>query len=435
MSTLASETQEKRPLSRSRMLVKMCFLCGSYFFAFALTNYQTVYLKENGFSASRLGILMAICSVVNIFGVSFWGMLSDRFQSLRKVLVVQILAGSLLSLLIPAVGKYIGVVSLAMMIVYPTMNFFRGLSVTFESNLVVRTCQDHKLNYGLVRGLGSLTYTICGLILSAIVGKYCSTADLFWISGLLYLPAVFLILSCPEPSRGIPVEESGKGSTQGKEEESAKNHAQAVPEPEKKHKDRLHLEKLLGSRTYLLFLVFAFVFFIAKYMDFNYLLYFMEDLGVPGSKYGAVVSYRAMYEIPLLFLMGPLRKKVSLRSMIAAGAVLMVVECFGFVFFTHSLGSMLFFCTFYGIGNGMFIGASENYVYQISPEGLKASGQAFYTSVSQTASIVGSLFGGFLYDGIGARFFYMATGVLFAVSILFFILSGHKPAKTAKTTG
>ena len=63
-----------------------------FWFSWSFGSYQTIYLQEVGFTASQLGLLNALTSILSIASVSFWGMVSDRIGSLRKVLIT-VLAG------------------------------------------------------------------------------------------------------------------------------------------------------------------------------------------------------------------------------------------------------------------------------------------------------------------------------------------------------
>ena len=74
-----------------------------FWFAWAFGSYQTIYLQQAGFTASQLGVLNALTSIFSIASVAFWGMVSDRMGSLRKVLILVLLGGSLLFALIPLI--------------------------------------------------------------------------------------------------------------------------------------------------------------------------------------------------------------------------------------------------------------------------------------------------------------------------------------------
>ena len=76
---------------------------GVFWFAWAFGCYQTVYLQSVGFSASTLGVLNAISSAVGIASVTFWGMVSDRTGSLRRVLTMVLAGGALLYAGIPLI--------------------------------------------------------------------------------------------------------------------------------------------------------------------------------------------------------------------------------------------------------------------------------------------------------------------------------------------
>ena len=129
-----------------------------------------------------------------------------------------------------------------------------------------------------------------------------------------------------------------------------------------------------------------------------------------------------------------LRQRFPLRVLVLSAPVLMALECLGFGLFVHSLPGMMVCCTFFGLGNGLFIGSSLNYVYELAPDNLKASAQAFFASVSSVAGILGNLAGGIVFDAIGAKPFYIAVGCAYILSSLIFLLSfRHKKAGRAAT--
>ena len=53
----------------------------------AVGNYQTVYLQSIGFPATDFGLLNAIACAVAIFAMTFWGTVSDRIGSVRKIVI------------------------------------------------------------------------------------------------------------------------------------------------------------------------------------------------------------------------------------------------------------------------------------------------------------------------------------------------------------
>lgn len=376
---------------------------GIFYFAWAFACYQTVYLQSIGFSASSLGVINAVCSAVGIASVSFWGMISDKTGSLRRVLIIVLAGNSILYTLIPQIPTGLAISQLLLFCYVPVVNFFRASMATYADNLLVRNCNELGLNFGVLRSVGSLLFTISSLIAAAWLPAL-GVANTFWITGaLMIVPILFTVFS-REPAARTPVKKSGG----------------------KKGKDKLNLGELFQNKAYVAFLVFGFLFYIAAACGGNYIPYFMESIGVDSKQYGVILAYRAILEIPFLVLMLRLRRKFSLRVMVLAAAVLMSLESLGFSLFANSLPTMLLFCTFFGLGNGLFLGSSINYVYELAPSHLKASAQAFFTSVASVAGILGNLLGGVVYDAIGAKPFYLLVGCLYLLSAGVFLLSFRK---------
>lgn len=66
---------------------------GIFWAAMAVGNYQTVYLQSIGFPATDFGLLNAIACAVAIFAMTFWGTVSDRIGSVRKIVILTLTLG------------------------------------------------------------------------------------------------------------------------------------------------------------------------------------------------------------------------------------------------------------------------------------------------------------------------------------------------------
>ncbi len=370
---------------------QQALICGFFWMAWAVGSYQTVYLQHIGFPASSVGLLNAVCSGVSIVAVTFWGTMSDRIGSVRKVLLILMAVQAVLYSLVPALATALGTrlpLFLAGMMV---VQFFRGPTATFNENLIVRNSAEMRLNYGRIRSIGSLFYAVTGLVMVFLL-RSMSVGNTFWLSAVCMIPVILLVLFSPEPKNGAL----------------------------RREKRKLHLERLFKNRPYVLFLVFTLLFQMGISCEGSFIPYFMENIGIPSTNFGLLLAYRALLEIPLLLLVTWLRRKVPLRAMIVFAPLLMAAECFTLGTVTNSLPAMILFATFFGMGNGLNIAACLNYVYEQAPDDLKASAQAIYTAVCSVAGIVGNLAGGALFDMLGIRSFYLMTGGLFLVSAAFF---------------
>lgn len=374
-----------------------------FWLAWSFSSYQTVYLQEVGFSASQLGLLNALTSGVSIASLAFWGMVSDRIRSLRKVLITVLVGGAVLFALIPAIPTGLPSSPLLLLTLIPVVYFFRGSMSPYAENLLVRNANELRLNYGLLRSVGSFLFTAGGLAITALL-PLVGVPSTFWLSGVMMIPVVILTLLAREPNA---------------------QPAQSVP------KEKLDLSQLFRNMSYVAFLVFGFLFYIAANCEASFFPYFIQGVGVPTDRYVVVLSYRAFLEIPFLLLMVKLRRRFSLGRLVVAAAVLMAVECVFLGLFANSLMSILLCATFFGLGNGLFIGSSLNYLYELAPSHLKASAQAFFSAVSSVAGILGNLLGGLVFDAMGAKPFYLFVATLYFLSVGVFLLTQRQPRKKA----
>lgn len=381
---------------QGRQAIVLVGVNGFFWFAWAFGCYQAVYLQGVGFSASAMGVVNALSSVVGIASVAFWGMASDRIGSLRKVLVTVLIGGSLMYAMIPLVPVEFHGSSILLMCYIPAVCFFRSSMSPYAENLLVRNCNELRLNFGVLRGLGSFLFTVGSLIIAAWLPGL-GVRNTFWVTGLFMLIPITMTFFAREPAAKAPSKKGEKRS--------------------------MNLGELFKNKAYVAFLGFGFIFYIAVACEGNFLPYYMASIGVDSKLYGIILALRATMEIPFLLFMVKLRRRFPLRMLVLGAALLMSVECLGLGLLADSLPAMMLFCMFFGLGNGLFIGSSLNYVYELAPAHLKASAQAFFTSMSSVAGILGNLAGGAVFDAIGAKTFYVTVAVLFAASAGVFLLS------------
>ena len=170
-------------------------------------------------------------------------------------------------------------------------------------------------------------------------------------------------------------------------------------------------------------LIFGFFFYVGTAFESNFLPYLMTSIEIDSTNIGLVLSVRALMEIPFLYFIVKLRRRFQLRYLIMLAAVFMGVECLLLGFFVTSLPEFVVFAAFFGLGNGLFLGTATNYIYEMAPVHLRATAHGLFVSVSQIAGILGNLLGGFLFDAVGGKPFYLIAGGVMFLSVLVFALS------------
>ena len=173
-----------------------------FWFSWSFGSYQTIYLQEVGFTASQLGLLNALTSILSIASVSFWGMVSDRIGSLRKVRHHGA-GGGVGCSPHPPHPRGLPYSTALFFCLVPLVYFFRGSMSTYAENLLVRNSNELRLNYGLLRSVGSFLFMIGSFTISFLLPTV-GVASTFWMAGLLTLIPVFLTFFAREPTPRPP---------------------------------------------------------------------------------------------------------------------------------------------------------------------------------------------------------------------------------------
>ena len=185
---------------------------GIFWAAMAVGNYQTVYLQSIGFPATDFGLLNAIACAVAIFAMTFWGTVSDRIGSVRKIVILTLTLGCGLFIFVPLIPTGQSYSTLLFLILIPIINFFRVPMSPFVDNLTVRNCAEHRLNYGMIRSSGSLLFAIAGVITVNALIPAAGVPSTFWVMGIVMIPAIVLTYFCFEPQSGKRVKKSAAGA-------------------------------------------------------------------------------------------------------------------------------------------------------------------------------------------------------------------------------
>ena len=377
-----------------------------YWFAMATAGYLTVYLQGIGYSPSQIGQISAANAAVRIFAAPIMGIMADKIGSVKKVFITCILIGSLLWALVPfASGIEILGISLTL-IVIPASMFFRNPASALVDNWVVQSVNREGLNYGTIRLWGSISYAVMCMILSAVLPKL----GVEWTFYMLFWLIVPMVLV------SISIKDSGSTVTRKKSLSFRE----------------LRIGRLFKNYYYVTYLIYAIVLNIPMNTGHTFLPYLVEHVGGDTAMIGIITGYKAILEIPMLFIIGPLRKKkVPFYAMLLGAACFYTAEMLLYstaVNFTQ----LVIISTCYGLGGGLSIGAAANYIYTLTPRELKATAQTVNGSVTAVAAIVGSLIGGLLLEKIGIVAYYRLVGLIMAGAAIFFAVTLYLGKKVWK---
>lgn len=384
----------RRPVIESAWL-RFTVLQFVYWFVMAIGNYQTVYLQSRGYTASTIGLINAVLSAVTIMATPVWGMISDRIRSIRRVFLLTLIVGSVLFAFIPAIIG-LPVLSAPLMLVYLSLvYFFRNPANAMMDNWLVRYSNQKGVDYGSIRSFGSLGYAICGVLIAGAVSSF-GTAWTFPVCSAMMALVVAMSLRTDDakpvaPATGAPAREAFNPLT------------------------------LFKNYYFTTFLAFSLLLYIVINSAAAFLPYLLEEVGVSSSRYGLITAYMATLEIPMLLAARPLRRRAPLFALCIASGFCYAAACLLLGTCAHSLGMIVAIETLSGVGSGLLIASAANYIYTLTPENLKATGQSIFVAVTALSGIAGNLIGGAVVDALSAPLLYCIMGVTGLISALFLL--------------
>ena len=161
-------------------------LSGFYFLYFGLLGtlvpYWSLYLKDLGFSAAAIGLLMAIPQLTKIGAPNLWGWLADRSGQRLRI----IRAGNLLAAVVFLPVFWIDQFwSMAALLV--SFSFFWNAVLAQFEVLTLQSLGRQSHRYSLVRLWGSVGFILAVLVLGEALDRF-GTELLPWVlSALLWL--------------------------------------------------------------------------------------------------------------------------------------------------------------------------------------------------------------------------------------------------------
>jgi PPP family 3-phenylpropionic acid transporter len=369
-----------------------------FWFGAAFSVYFTVLLQQQGYSAAQVGVMNAINSVVTIVATPFWGMMADKIRSIRKIFLFTAGLSILSWALVPASLKImVGPVALVYLVV-PAGCFFRNPYGSLLDSYTVQRCDRDGLTYGQVRIWGSISFTIASMALFFILPR--AGVELsFYLYGFASLPFIFLMWNSRDPDviasggqrKALTFRQMGFG-------------------------------RLFKNYYFITFLIFGLFLYLPNTTSNAFMPYLMASVGGDGARYGMIIGLKALLEVPSLLLMRKLRKHFPLPVMLAGAAVFYSIESFLYAN-AGSMTHIVFIQIFQGLGGGLLIGSSANYLYSLSPPELTSTAQTMNGALGALAAILGNLVGGALIVMVGIRRFYLIVSGTLVLALIFFVFT------------
>ncbi|MBD0381130.1 MFS transporter [Paenibacillus sedimenti] len=364
-------------------------LSGVNFFYYAssaiLLPYLPLYLQQKGYSSVDIGLLMMIGPFVSIFAQPFWGYVSDRFQTVKKIvflLWVLSLLGSFGLFLTNGFAWTLGFILL--------LYFFLLPSIPLIDNLVLKSTVQRGISYGSVRLWGSIGFSgvalISGLLLEEL-GGVSRIPYFYW--ALWIFP--FILLAFIKDEAG-----SGQRITLGT------------------------ISSIFSNKSFLWFLFMVLLISIPHRMNDALLGLYLSDLGASDSMVSWAWAIAASSEIPVFALLSRYMHRFHELTMLGIASFLYAIRWLLYMFISDPWGLIAMQATAMFTFAVLWI-VSVQYVVRLLPEQFGSTGQSILAMVFMgLAGIIGGSIGGWLSDEWGGSSMYLfGTIMAFIAACLF----------------
>ena len=353
-------------------------LQGIYWMCFcAMYGFASVFLLDKNFDNQGIGFILAASNILSVVLQPTLGSLIDRLDKLTLKFVMSSI--SMLTIFLLVLLIFLPSLPLQDALLY---TLIVSLTLTLQP-LINSLAFEHinagmAINYGLTRGVGSLSFGITSFFLGQLLSRYNATILPIICLGLYFL-LLILILSFPnidhtDSSLTLPAHPVERLYVQ---------------------ENTLTFIKKYKRFSFLLIGI-AFLFLFHTIVN-TYLVQIVTSLGGDDADFGLALTIATIVELPAMLGFGYLQQKFKSGKMLIFAGIFFVVRSFAFLFST-SLWMLVIAQLLQGLAFAVYTPAISYYVNKLMSHFDKIKGQTFVVGAATLGSVFGSIIAGWLLD-------------------------------------
>ncbi|MFC4766189.1 MFS transporter [Effusibacillus consociatus] len=335
-----------------------------------IISFLPVYFQSEGLSETEIGWLMAIGPCAALFSQPFWGIMSDKYKTIKRMILICLFGVLFSSTILFQMSTFLGLLAACAL-----MFFFNAPTGALADSLTQRTSERYKISFGSIRTFGSLGFAFTALISGQILSQI-GIRNMYY-PYLFYIIIAFLVSwrIFDVPSSNTPVRVTD-----------------AV--------------KLASSPRFFMFLLISMFFSIGHRTNDSFLGLYISKLGGGESLIGlawfvAVLSEALAFATSRFWF----RRYSELTFIIIAGVIYTIRWLLSSIADNSEL--IILLQVFHGLSFGIFYTASFKFISKLAPKELQATGHLLFISVFFGLSgIIGSAVGGAVLERLGGSALY-----------------------------
>ncbi|ALX49075.1 MFS transporter [Lentibacillus amyloliquefaciens] len=357
-------------------------------FSFHATNtiilsFLPLYLEYKGLNGTEIGWVLAVGPLAAIIAQPFWGYMSDKYKTVKYVLLICI-SGLLVSSVVFFQMNSLIAILLAGFVFY----FFTSPIGGLGDSLGQRRADDLNISFGTIRTWGSIGFAISSLV----IGQILTAAGIeYMIWPYLFFGTIALIVTFKLTDVKVESDPVQLGD----------------------------IKKLLGNKPFLLFLFFIMFITMTHRTSDSFIGLYIKQLGGNEGLVGVAWFIGVASEALVFALAGRWFRNYHTLIFIIFAGIVYSVRWFLYAAASDPL-HIISLQFLHGITFGVFYLAALDYVTRLIPRLLQSTGHLmFYAVFFGISGIIGSLLGGALIDSYGGGTLYAVLGFSSAIGTLF----------------
>lgn len=368
-----------------------------YYITAAVTcGYGAYLLTSIGYSSSMSGKLMSIGCLLSLIIQPILAQISDNSKKYNIFRIGTIM--SCAGLLVCCLAYFFDYKSLVASILFIAM---RGIHSAIEPliNSVPEKLQRHgyDVNFSAGRAIGSMSYAIFSTIAGALTKVY-SYYAFYILSILSYILIICAYIVIRKHYSKLPEIENNTNKvetvTYG---QFIKNHLVFV----------------------LLCVCFAGIFFSYAIPD-NFMLFIIQNVNGSEQDMGLVLGFKAILELPTIFLYDRIEKHFSTKFLLKFGAVCYALKSVCYLL-SKSMLALYLTQLLQPFSLALMVPAIVSFINQIMSEKEIVRGQSLYVMSMTLSSILATTIGGYLIEVYSVRTMLLACVIISTISADIFI--------------
>lgn len=386
-------------------------LSGFYFFYFALLGatapFLALYFDHLGFSAARIGELIAIPMLMRCIAPNLWAWLADRTQ--QRLAIVRFAAVcTMLSFALIFVGQSFAWMALIMVL---HAFFWHAILAQFEV-ITLAHLDTQSERYSQLRLWGSVGFMLVvigfGYLFDQVGLNYYPWAILAVMSGIV-------LSSFWVPAQPVRVQ----------------THTALAPRVNQSP-DKTQMLPII------VFLACVTLMQLSHGPYYTFLTLYLIDLDYSRRVIGWLWALGVLAEIGLFVIMPWLLRRVCLKCIILVSVCLAVLRWWLLGFYADTLWLLLFVQVLHAATFGSFHAAAIHFVQRYFSAHKQGQGQGLYVSFSGVGGALGALYAGYTWQTLGASMTFTlasAAALVAALLVLFGLKSIENPQSILKKGG